>query len=489
MAPAAVTEAADNPRTSSARKNSSAIDPNLGARIQRVEQGLLRAVAINGETDAGLDLAARMRRFRVPGVSIAVISSGRASWARAYGVAEEGSSPRVNVETLFQAGSISKAVTAVGAMRLVERGTLSLDGDVNSRLKSWKVPQGPRAGSPPATLRTLLNHTAGLNVPSFGGYPPGAPVPTVLQILRGEPPANTPPVAVEGTFGEWSYSGGGTMVVQQLMTDATGQDFASLMQRLVLEPAKMGRSTFDHVSAERAGNAAAGHTANGPLPGRWRTYPELAAAGLWSTPSDLAQFGVALLRSLVPGGRKPLLSQASLREMLVPGQGAWGLGFFISGTGDSLVFGHDGSTSGFTSRILLRAATRDGVVVMTNGESEALINEIVRSVGREYGWPEERRPAKTVVAVDATRLAALTGDYRLDLVGRHVDFRVTVDGGRLMLASSAGTPAEILPMAESHFFNPDTGSEVLFVREATGATSEFKLIQSDGSQYAAKRIQ
>lgn len=472
-----------------ARASSAAIDTSLATRIQRVERGLLRAIAVMEGADTGLALAARMRRFHVPAVGIAVISNGRLAWARGYGVLEAASSQRVDTATLFQAGSISKAVTAVGAMRLVERGTLSLDEDVNRRLKSWKLPPSPGTAGRPATLRTLLSHTAGLNVPSFGGYEAGALMPTVLQILRGEAPANTPAVAVEGTPGEWSYSGGGTMVVQQLMSDATHLAFASLMHQLILEPAGMRRSTFDQpLAPERVGNAAAGHTAAGPLPGRWRTYPELAAAGLWSTPSDLARFGAALLQSLGPIGSGTLLYEASLREMLIRRQGGWGLGFVVSGTGDSVIFGHDGSTAGFTSRLLLRAATRDGLVVMTNGESEALIDEIVRSVAREYGWPEESRPPKTVVAVDATHLPALAGVYRVELGERHFDFTVTVGGGRLMMASGGGTPAEILPSSDTHFFSPDTGSEVIFVREGAKAATAFTLVQSGGGRFTAKRL-
>lgn len=472
-----------------AHASSTAIDTNLDARIQRVESGLLRAVALVGVADAPLALTARMRRFGVPAVGIAVISNGRLTWARGYGVLEAGSDRRVDEATLFQAGSISKAVTAVGALRLVERGTLGLDEDVNLRLKSWKIPSMPRAADRPATLRTLLRHTAGLNVPSFPGYEPGAPVPTVLQVLRGEAPANTPAVALEGNPGEWSYSGGGLMVVQQLMSEAAGQTFASLMHQLVLEPAGMRRSTFEQpLPPGLMRDAAAGHTSTGPLPGRWRTYPELAAAGLWSTPSDLARFGAALLQSLGPDGPGPLLSRASLSEMLVKGPGGWGIGFVVSDTGDSVAFGHDGSTAGFTSRLLLRSAARDGVVVMTNGESEALIDEIVRSVAREYGWPQESRPTKTVAAVDATRLPPLAGPYRVEVGGRHFDFQVTVDGGKLMLASGGGTPSEILPAAESHFFSPDTGSEMIFVREGSDPATAFTLVQRDGARFTARRI-
>jgi CubicO group peptidase (beta-lactamase class C family) len=284
-----------------------AIEPGQAAgdttRMARVERGLLPAVAVRGRPDTAYVLPDRMRRYGVPAVSIAVIDGGRLAWSRAYGVLEAGGGQPADTSSLFQAGSISKAIAAVAALRCVERGLLALDEDVNLRLRAWKVPRSQWSSARPVTLRGLLSHGSGLNVPSFPGYPSHAAIPTVPQVLEGAPPANTPPVRVETEPGaEWRYSGGGMTVVQQLIADVSGRPFADVVRETVLAPAGMTHTVTEQpLSPAHAASAATGHAAGAPVVGRWRVYPELAAAGVWSTAPDLARFGLAMLHAIRGG--------------------------------------------------------------------------------------------------------------------------------------------------------------------------------------------
>lgn len=464
------------------------------ARIARVERGLLPTVALLGRRDTAYTLADRLQRYGVPGVGVAVIDGGRVAWARAYGTVEAGGA-RVDTATLFQAGSISKAITAVAALHLVDRGVLRLDEDVNLRLVSWKVPPSELTRVQPVTLRGLLSHGAGLNVPSFTpGYVPGAPVPTLLQVLQGEPPATNPPVRVEIAPGtEWRYSGGGLSVVQQLLVDVSGRPFGDVLQEAVFDRAGMTRTVAEQpLSPARAASAATAHSAGAPVPGRWRVHPELAAAGLWSTAPDLARFGVAVL-SAIRGDRGALLLPATAREMVTRQMGEWGLGFALGGgavPGDSATVGHDGSTAGFTARLLVLPATGQGIAVMTNGESEALIDEIGRAVAREYAWPVRPRVVRSVAAVDPAGYAALAGRYRVEVGDRIFDFVVredgTGDGRRLIIIGPSGRPGELLPLSALHFFSQDTGNQFTFARPGEVVTS--MLIDQQGERYTARRM-
>src|SRR5262245_2367650 len=301
-------------------------DPATAAEPSAIESDLAITVQ-GGERHVGLDEALTL--LNIPSVSLALIDEGRIAFARAYG-------KDVMPDTLYQAASLSKFVAAIGAMRLVEDGTLSLDRDVNDKLTSWKVPDNSFDATRKVTLRGLLSMTGGIGVPGFLGYEAGATLPTLTQILEGTPPANSPPVTVIAMPGSvYHYSGGGYEIAQALMQDATQKPFPQLMRDLVLEPTGMGDSSFDQPpSATLAGKAASGHFADGrELPGRFHVFPEHAAAGLWSTPTDLAKLLVQLADTW-QGLSSIFLRRQTLEEMLTPQNGGpYGLGAAVSGDG------------------------------------------------------------------------------------------------------------------------------------------------------------
>jgi CubicO group peptidase (beta-lactamase class C family) len=333
-------------------------------------------------------LASSMQRHDVPGVSIAVIRRGEIDWTRGYGVRMASGEDAVDSTTLFQAASISKPVTAAGALRLVEASALALDENVNQKLRSWKLPENEFTSRQPVTLRCLLSHSAGLTVHGFPGYAEGADLPTLVQILDGDKPANTASIRVDTEPGkEFRYSGGGYTVVQQLMIDATDQSFPQLMHELVLRPTGMMSSTYEQpLPKEWRSRAAVGHTGDGkPLEGEWHTYPELGAAGLWTTPTDLALFAIEVWRSY-HGMSEMLLPQRLTRMMLARQIGDYGLGFSLPSAG-VLRFQHGGGNAGYRCLLVLTAESGDGVVIMTNGDSgEALISEIFSAIAAAYGW-------------------------------------------------------------------------------------------------------
>ena len=389
-------------------------EPSGALERQRVvEASLLPSVIAAGQSIPTWSIWDRMEHHRVPGVSIAVINDGVVEWAKGYGVKRAHGSDSISVSTLFQAASISKPVTACAILRLAERGALSLDADVNEYLKSWKVQPNAYTAESPVTLRGLLAHNAGVTVQGFPGYVAGENVPTAVDVLAGK--GNTDPVEVRSVPGErCRYSGGGYTIAQVVLEDLTGMPFQSVMKAEVLGPVGMSESTFEQPLPEQlAAAGAVGHGGDGiPMQGRWRTYPEQAAAGLWTTPTELARFLVDLRRAYL-GRTDAVLKAATVQEMLSRGLDERGLGFNVAGTGDSLIIYHGGGNKGYRSFMILYPVTGDGVIVMTNAEGGSELRmEVVRAVSRVYGWPHfgpsVRNWVRIVLLVVGVVLIALT---------------------------------------------------------------------------------
>jgi CubicO group peptidase (beta-lactamase class C family) len=221
---------------------------------------LLWSASLSAQADNVDDfVAAQMRDHGIVGLSLAIIDDGKIIKARGYGFTDKSGKTPITTSTLFQAGSVSKSVAALGALRLVEQGQLALDEDVNAKLQTWKVPENEFTKDEKVTLRRLLSHSAGLTVHGFPGYAVGSPVPTLVQVLDGEKPANTPAIRVDCVPGsQWRYAGGGYTVMQQLLIDVTGQPFPEFMQKSVLKPLGMAQSTYAQPLAQRHGHNDAG---------------------------------------------------------------------------------------------------------------------------------------------------------------------------------------------------------------------------------------
>jgi CubicO group peptidase (beta-lactamase class C family) len=461
---------------------------------QRVEAGLLVEPALRSEEPRRVPLAERQANWRVPGVSIAVLEDGDLAWAKGYGVtAADGTEP-VTTNTLFQAASISKPTTALAVLRLVQQGRLDLDEDVNRYLRSWQVPANGE-WQPRLTLRHLLSHTGGVTVHGFPGYRADEPLPTLLQILRGEPPANTAPIRVDTIPGlQFRYSGGGTTIIQQLLVDLLEKPFPELMRELVLEPVGMTDSTFALPLPEPfTRQAATGHRFDGaPLLGKWHVYPEQAAAGLWTTPTDLARLTLAVQRSFA-GHEGAFLSSDLVRAMLTRQFGSnLGLGFFLEGNGPNLRFYHGGGNEGFRCLLVAYAEWPLGAVVMTNGDAGGNLNvEILETIGAEYGWPVDpgyeapprRQPWPGRVTLDAAVLARYVGVYVLRPDVQIVVARV---GESLTLEVTGQKPFAVDPIAETEFRARALNLEIAFQTDDQDSTVRLTLKQNGGTLTARK---
>jgi CubicO group peptidase (beta-lactamase class C family) len=458
------------PGAASAQTHCTTDDPAIRKRIEGVVNGLLPTTATEGRFGDPVNLFDRMAFYHTPGVSIAVVNDGELEWACGFGVREQGKPEPVTPETLFQAASISKPIFALGVMRLVEQGRLDLDEDVNKRLTSWKIP--PVGGwQPRITLRQLLSHSAGLTVHGFRGYTVDEPLPTVIDVLEGRPPASSRPVVVNILPGlQFRYSGGGTMVAQQLVTDVLGKPFPQIMQELVLDPLGLKNSTFEQrLSPARAAVAATAHPFKGrPVPGRWHVYTELAAGGMWTTPADLARIGLELQRTL-KGDR--LLKRETVAEMLKPQIGEeQGIGFALFGEGESLLFVHGGLNEGFVGQAAFYKNRGMGLVIMANSnEGDPLVDEIQFAIAREYGYPGVFPEAPPTVEIPEASAEALVGEYE---TGSKLLFKVTRQGKRLLLAAGDQPPLPMVPESETVFRLEPLNSKVTFEKDGKRLTVE-----------------
>lgn len=449
------------------------------------EDGLRKTVTIKGQPAERLRLADRMVRYKVPGIGVAIIEGCKVIEARGFGVAENGGRP-IDAHSLFQAASISKPVAALGALRLVEQGKLDLDADINQMLKGWKLPDSPLLRGHPVTLRRLLSHGAGLTVHGFGGYPAGTPVPTLIQVLNGKPPANTEAVRVQAVPGsKWEYSGGGTTVAQLMMIEAAGKPFPALMRELVLAPARMEESGYEQpLPADRVAVAAVAHRGDGTaVPGKWHIYPEMAAAGLWTTPADLARFALEIARA-ERGEPGALLSRKMARDMLKVQIGTWGLGLEIKGEGQARSFSHGGANEGYRTMLIMYPETCQGAAVMTNSDNGGpLTDEVLRALADFYGWPDPMPSVeREVVAMTPAIAARFAGAYHLKEAPEYkFTIRTEADGGLTFVDPSGGTE-KLLASSDRSVFATDSGTQL------QAAEGGFKLLPAgiDQSYVAVK---
>ena len=443
-------------------------EPTLQAadpRIDLVERGLVGKFYLAGRP--AYSLAERMRFYHVPAVSIAVVDDYDVAWARAYGVRDVALNAPAETTTLFQAASMSKPVTAAAILLLFEERGLSLDVDVNTMLRSWRVPPPPGNTSERVTLRRLLSHSAGINVSGFAGYDRDAPLPTLLQVLDGTPPANSERIAVTSVPGSApNYSGGGTTIAQQLAVDVSGEAFAPFMQQTILGPLGMNDSTFEQPLPESLWpRAANGYYPDGkPVHRGWHVYPTMAAAGLWTTATDLARFVIAIQNALRGQPSGPIDASIA-REMTTPFAGGFGLG--LEDTSDS--FSHVGVNEGFQGMFLGLLRGGRGVVVMTNSDNGLrLANEIVNSVAMAYDWPVLRPVLKTALALEPAALSAYAGSYHAQFGSTDVAFDIRADGSELAMQFSAdGFEERAYAETPTRFFTLD-GKVLVFSRDTAG---------------------
>lgn len=470
---------------------------DVQSRIVALENNLLPAAINSGSEPGAMVLPDRMRHYHVPGVSIAVINDGRIEWAKGYGVAEAGASEPVTADTVFQACSVSKPVSVTGIMLLAQSGAIDIARNVNDYLKSWRLADNTFTTTEKATIQRLMSHTAGTNVSGFDGYPAGSALPTLLQVLNGAPPANSEAIRVVAVPGsQYSYSGGGMEVLQQMAEDVTGMPFQIYMKNSVFGRLGMNSSDFAQpLAGPLASRAAKAHDLDGNVAaGGWNTYPELIAAGLWTTPTDLARLLVEVQNAAAANTGTLLTQQTSTRILTQQPNSTMGLGFAIMNGKGGLMFNHTGSNLGYKSYIGAYRDRGQGIAIMTNGENGiSLLMEIVRSAAKVYGWPDRFVEEAALVELPLSILQSYVGNYSATLSGQTLQAEIYLAGSTLaMKAAMAGTGqrSDMYAVAIDTFLLRDNvlvSGTLNFSRDGTGNVKGFSIALQDGGPIVATR--
>lgn len=444
---------------------------DLSAEIRTIENGLLGAIQVKGDLVKQYNILNRMEHYKVPGISIAVVENGKIRWAKGYGIANTNNGDTVDVNTLFQAGSISKPIAALSALKLVQEGVLNLDNDVNHYLKSWMIRESKFIKNEKVTLRRLLTHSAGMTVHGFPGYSQIDTFPMINQVLNGD--GNTPEIYVDTIPGSiWRYSGGGYTVMEKLVEDVSGLSLDAYMATNILQPMGMTNSTYEQPLSERYHvNASAAYDAEGNIiDGLWHNYPEQAAAGLWTTPIDLAKYCIEI-QQILKGKENSVLSKETVELMLTKHKNDWGLGPSLQWDADSLVFKHGGKNAGFTNDLISFANKGEAVIIMTNADNGGkLIGEIIRCMSSYYNWNFMNPRIVETVKLSKEQLSKLTGKYKLDFqvpgIGDYF-IEVKVEGDKLVVNDVNSKETTILTaLKENKFVDIDSGQKSSFQLES-----------------------
>ena len=457
-----------------------------------LEDGLLPIVSVVGE-DARGRIDERLAHYGCPGVGVAVLNDGALAWSGGFGHLERGSRRPVQSATVFAGASISKPLTATLVMQQVERGALDLDLDVNRYLKAWRVPDNEFTRAQPVTLRHLLSHRAGTTVHGFGGFPPGAPKPTVLDTLYGRAPALTPPVTVDKTpGGSIRYSGGGYTVVQHLLEEVTRKPFAQQAREMIFEPLGMTSSSFDDPLPEAiTACAAAGHDAAGNmLPEKWPTCPQAAAGGVYVSAPDFALF-MAACRNAYIGRKTPRMSLATARAMIdARGDGDFAMGWRVLGQGDSMRIAHGGSNEGYQCETTCYLESGKGAAVLTNAVSGAMFYwEVLNTIAEVCHWPGFLRAPKVIQSPDAAARQRLVGRYTV-VSGVDAPFLdITEVNGQLFsyIEGMRAPPLPVLVDADGRLFNRYSPYESTVVFGDDGRALEIAAFDGDTEILRARR--
>ena len=459
---------------------------NQADKIKEVENNLAGQIQIEGEKP--MNLLDRMAFFKNKGLSIAVIQNYHVIWAKGYGWADEELKIPVTTQTLFQAASISKSLNAVGVLKLVQDKKLDLYTDINTYLMSWKFPYDSLAKGKKITVANLLSHTAGLTVHGFGGYEKGQELPTLVQILDGKKPANSPAVRSMYAPGLKSeYSGGGIVISQQIVMDITHHPYAQYMYEAVLKPLGMTGSTYAQPpTAINPKLLATGYTPDGKeLPGKYHTYPEQAAAGLWTNPTDMAKY-IIETQLAYEGKSAKVLNQAMTITRLTPYiDKSAALGVFIDDFNGTKYFEHGGSNEGFKCQYYGSLQGGNGVVIMVNSDNSQIMSEIVNSVAKVYDFKGlDRSIMKKIVSVDDAVLESYTGQYELSPT---FILTVTREGHQLITQATRQGQVQIYAETQTKFFPKNFVAELEFIKDATGKVTSVMLYQN-GQRQEAKKI-
>lgn len=427
-----------------------------------VESGLLQAVNFADEPLHQFHVLERMKEFNVPGFSFALISDGEIEWTGYYGVKDANTGTPVDHETLFQAASIAKPVTAFAIGRMHDAGLFELDAPVEQYLTDFVLP-GQQMWTSSVTLRNILAHTSGISGGGYPGYEQGVELPTELQILTGMSPANTQAIRLENEPNTTiAYSGGGYTLIEHMLQARLESDFADIMQEWVFEPLDLSASSFLQPLPQTAHEKVAkAHELDGAVvDGGWNNYPERAAAGLWTTADDLARFAIEVRNAYL--GDSELLSQATAHEMLSSQIDDAAVGFLVRGEGDSFTFRHAGSNRGYFGYFVMHLNSGDGAVYLSNSNNGSTLGaEMLRAASRHYGWAEMQTELYTRIELDSESLEILAGTYEMN-TGWQVRVTYLAGNNQIALVFPNDDIYPLVPIGAGRFIYQRDGTQARF---------------------------
>ncbi len=458
------------------QSSSIALDEQVIAQIDQIEKNMVPVHYLKGLAH-NKSIPQLMQEDNIAGVSIAFIDDGEVSWQKTYGYSNLSDSTRVVPTTVFNGASLSKPVTAIAALNLVERGVLTLNGDVNQYLQGWQVPDNEFTEQEKVTLKRLIGHTAGFERYVQASYFPNEELPSIEQMLSGENPSVDPSVSVVYVPGQKQvYSNPGYSVIEKLLEDVTGKGFNDVISELIFGPCNMTNSSFEQPIPERLSSQMATGYTEGLEPYPYKLFPYKAAGGIWTTPTDLAKFLSTVLKDY-HSGANTLLSKKMTDSVFTKTPTRLGFAKIYRDDIPDLLFEHWGSNSGFTCYMVGSLNHKQGVVIMTNSDNGmSLMSYIARAVAVSNEWGFLKPQVFDTVSVEGSVLKSFTGSFK----GGNELLEFEADGQTLHFVSGADTPLRLVPVAENKFIEPAENTLYEFLKNKTGEVRYVRMTKGDG---------
>jgi CubicO group peptidase (beta-lactamase class C family) len=432
----------------------------------QLENGIRGQVKFLGESENLSSIKDKMTEYNIPALSLAVINHGEIEWADIYQNADF-PGQTLDCMSIFQAASLSKPVTFMAALRMEAAGEIDMDENIQTYLSDFTLPQGKQTPENPVTFRNIFSHTSGISSGGYQGYAKDLPVPSDLQILRGDEGANTPAIEVVTPPNEsLAYSGGGYTLAELALQDIYSDDFSSIMKKWILEPAGMSHSEFTQPLPDSNANEVAwGYTQSGEaIEGGWRNHPEQAAAGLWSNAIDMAKF----LNEIYKGyqGESAIFTPSEIETILSHERDGLVYGFIVNRSDDDISITHYGGNAGYRTGMTISLISGKGLVYLTNSDyGGALGNELLLSASQVYEWQHFKQITVEREQVSSEVLKGLSGDY---MWNSQIELSITFD-------EVNNTISLYFPNGDEYKLIPVKGDELGFIHPGTAVTVTFSM--------------
>ena len=444
---------------------------SIAGKIQ-LENGIRGQVRFLGETEDFSSIANKMSEYKIPAVSLAVIKQGKIEWADIYQNMSFDEKQKLNCTSLFQAASLSKPVTLLAAVRMHAAGKLDLDENIQHYLTDFELPIGEQTVDNPVTFRNVFAHTSGITPGGYQGYAQDQPIPSDLDILKGNSGVNSPAIVVIAPPNEkLAYSGGAYTLAELALQDIFDNEFASIMKKWILDPIGMKHSYFSQpLPVSKFNQVAKGYTHSGNvLAGGWHNHPEQAAAGLWSNSVDMAKFLIEIYKAYQ--GKSSILSQAEIKSLISHERDGDAYGFRIERSDDGISITHYGGNAGYRTGMTINLTSGNGLVYLINSDNGgALGDELFLSAAHVYNWKNFKQTEVYRKNADPHTLKGVVGKYKWN---NQVDLSIQFEENNNFISL-------FFPNGDEYKLTPITGSELEFIHQKTGVKVNF--LKKDGIQ-------